>query len=103
MLEWRPTRLYELVPLHTTLDGYHDASNHMRVGEVLPGPTAVPWTLQLQPSAANKTLDPTEAHPIFWCAQFPKDLSVSLVSWENPTNQVTNSDLELAVTMIHHT
>ena len=69
MLDWRPTRLYELVPLHTTLDGYHDAPRYICGGEVLPGPTAVPWTLQLHLSAANKTLEPTEAHPIVWQAK----------------------------------
>ena len=38
----RPTRIYNLVPLRTTVDGYHDASGYMCGGVVLPGPTAIP-------------------------------------------------------------
>ena len=66
-------------------------------------PTPVPYTLQLQPNYENKKLGPTEAHSMFWWVQFPNDVPVSLVSSENPTNQVTNSELELAASMIHHT
>ena len=38
----RPTRMYDLVPLQSTVDGYHDASGCMCGGVVLPGPTAIP-------------------------------------------------------------
>ena len=38
-----PARMYELVPLQPTVDGYHDASGYMYGGVVLPGPTAIPW------------------------------------------------------------
>ena len=38
----RPTRMYELVPLRPTVDGYHNASGYMCGAAVLPGPTAVP-------------------------------------------------------------
>ena len=38
----RPTRMYELVPLLPTVDGYHGASGYMCGGVVLPGPTATP-------------------------------------------------------------
>ena len=43
-----PTRLFELVPLTPTLDGYHDSSGRMFGGVVLPGPSAVPRVLQWQ-------------------------------------------------------
>ena len=43
------------------------------------------------------------AHPIVWWALFSEDMSVSLVSWSNPTGMVTNSDIELAYRVIHHT
>ena len=38
----RPTRMYELVLLRPTMDGYHDASGYMSGGVVLPGLTAIP-------------------------------------------------------------
>ena len=41
-------------------------------------------------------------HHIFFRDQLPKDVSVSLVSWENPAVQVTNSDLEMSYSVIHH-
>ena len=41
----RPTRLFELVPITPTLDGYHDSSGRMCGGVVLPGPSAVPCDL----------------------------------------------------------
>ena len=72
-------------------------------GAVILGPTAVPHTLHPQPSAAKTTLDPTGAHPIVWRAQLPEDVSASLVYLEKPTNQVTNSDLELSGIVIHRT
>ena len=37
-MDSRPTRLFELVPLTLTLDGYHDSSGRMCGGVVLPGP-----------------------------------------------------------------
>ena len=72
-------------------------------GEVLLGPNIVPQTLQPQTSTEQPTTDPMRDHPIVWRAPFPEDVSESLVSWENPTGQVTNDDLELAVRVIHHT
>ena len=76
----RPTQMYELVPLHPTVDGYHDASGYMCGGVVLPGPTATPITLPPQPSAARPSPNPTGAHPIVWRMPFPKDIVESLVS-----------------------
>ena len=38
----RPTRMYELVPLRPTVDGYHNASGYMNGGVVLPGTTDIP-------------------------------------------------------------
>ena len=47
----RSTRIYELVPLRPTMDGYHNASGYMCVAVVLPGPTAISRILPPQPSA----------------------------------------------------
>ena len=70
----RPTRMYKLVPLRPTVDGYHDASGYMCGGVVLPGPTATPRTLPPHPSAAQPSPHPTNSHPIVWRMTFPKDI-----------------------------
>ena len=98
----RPTRLYELMPLHPTLDGYQDAYGYMCGGAVILGPTALTRTPQQQPSAAATSLDPKGAQSIKWRALFPADITTQLVSWGNPEDQVTNSDLELVGSVIHH-
>ena len=97
----RPTRLYELVPLSPTLDGYHDASGTMCGGVLLPGPGAIPRALPHQPATARPA-HPGSAHPIIWRATFPPDIVASLVSSANPSGSVTNSDLELAGGILQH-
>ena len=80
-LERRPTRLYELVSLLPTLDGYHDPAGYIRGEAVLLGPTEVLQNLKLHPSAAKATPDPMGAHPIIWRLQLSEAVSASLVSW----------------------
>ena len=58
------TRIYELVPLLPNVYGYRDASGCMCSGVVLPGPTAIPWILPPQPSAARPFPNPNGDHPI---------------------------------------
>ena len=70
-------------------------------GKVLPVPTAAPCTLQPQTCTEKPTPDSTGDHSIVWQALSPKDVSESLVSLENPTCQVTNSDLDLAGRVLH--
>ena len=41
----QPTRIYELVPIRPTMDGYHDASGYMCGDAVLRGPTFIPKVL----------------------------------------------------------
>ena len=95
--------MYDLVTLQPTLDVYHNASVYMCGGEVLPGPTTAPRISQPQPSAATKYLNPTGAHPIVLQANFTAYITDQLLSWGNPEFQVTNSDLELLVSVLHHT
>ena len=97
----RPTRMYELVPLLPTVDGYHDVSGYMCGGVVLPGPTATPRTLPPQRIGARPSPNPTGAHPIVWRMPFLKDIVESLVSWTNPQGTVNNSELELAGGVVH--
>ena len=54
----RPTRMYKLVPLRPTVDGYHDSSGYMCGGVVLPGPTATPRTFPPHPSAMRPSPTP---------------------------------------------
>ena len=61
-----PTRLYELVPLHSMMDGYHKTYVYMCGGAVLLGPTAVPRTPEPQPNAAATSPEPAGLHPILW-------------------------------------
>ena len=90
-VENRPTCMYELVLLRPTVDGYHDASGYMCGGMVLPGPTAIPWSLLPQPSSMPPSPKPNRAHPIVWCMPFPKDILDSLISCTNPQGTVNNS------------
>ena len=96
-----PTRIYELVPLRPTMDGYHNASGYMCGGVVLMGPMAIHRVLPPQPSATRPYPNPTGAHPVVWRAPFTKDVVDSLVSWKNPQGAVNNSELELAGGIIH--
>ena len=57
------------MPLQPTLDGYHDASGYMCGGSVLPGPTVVLRTPQMQPRSAATSPEPVGAHPIVWWEQ----------------------------------
>ena len=79
-----PTRLFELVPLTPTLNGYHDSSGRMCGGVVLPGPSAVPRFLHNQPSAALPSKYKLAAHPIVWRVPYPQDIVDRLVTYKNP-------------------
>jgi hypothetical protein len=41
-------------------------------------------------------------HLCFWWAPFSTSISQEVVSWSNPTGQLTNSNLELAGTIAHY-
>ena len=91
----RPTRLFELVPLTPTLDGYHNSSGRMCGGVVLPGPSDVPRVLQKQPSAALPSKEKLATHPIVWRIPYPQDVVNRLFTYKNPRGYINNSDLEL--------
>ena len=82
-LSSRPTYIAELVPDDPVAVGPHDAC-----GEGMGGV----WL----PATENNPLE-----PILWRARFPKEITSRLVSWDNPTGDVTNSDLELAGLVAH--
>jgi hypothetical protein len=88
----RPTRLAELVATPPAVHGTADASGKGMGGVAFP------------PSQEFTSPDSGGSNdaPILWRARFPADITSNLVSWSNPTGTITNSDLELAGTIIEH-
>ena len=76
----RPTRMAELVPSPPAVQGACDASG-LGMGGVLFLHT------------------PQGVTPILWRSPFPAPVVQALVSFDNPTGTITNSDLELAGTI----
>jgi hypothetical protein len=83
-LQDRPTRLQELVAQPPCLYGTTDASGQGMGGVLLP--------------PSNNS---TQA-PLVWRHRFPAAVQKNLVSATQPHGTVTNSDLELAATIIQH-
>jgi hypothetical protein len=111
-LATRPTRLYEIVPqTHPELLGAQDACGYGMGGVWFPA-SAQLQSRQPSPSAANEKrvatdissplASSTDKGPILWRARFEPDIVKDLVSFSNPSGQVTNSDLELAATIVQH-
>lgn len=88
-LESCPTRLAEVVPLRPVTDGHHDASGA--------GAGRVWW-----PSNQVDARDGWSAErPILWRLPWPQWVRDCLVSADNPSGSITNSDLELARGLLH--
>jgi hypothetical protein len=83
-LQDRPTRLQELVAQPPCLYGTTDACGHGMGGVILP--------------PNNQAARP----PLVWRLRFPATVQRNLVSATNTRGTVTNSDLELAATVIQH-
>ncbi|CAB9530384.1 hypothetical protein SEMRO_2856_G338750.1 [Seminavis robusta] len=79
----RPTELTELVPDHPVAVGPHDASGVGMGGVWLPATTH------------------SQLSPILWRARFDDTIQQSVVSFDNPTGTITNSDLELTGLLAH--
>jgi hypothetical protein len=85
----RPTRIAELIPLAPSAEGHHDASGKGAGGAWFPGNTLQPregWQADI---------------PVLWRLEWPDYITRLLVSSDNPTGTITNSDLELAGGLIH--
>ena len=85
----RPTRLAELIPLAPSAEGHHDASGNGAGGAWFPGEHLRPregWQADI---------------PVLWRLEWPEYITRRLVTAENPTGTITNSDLELAGGLIH--
>jgi hypothetical protein len=83
-LQDRPTRLQELVAQPPCLYGTTDASGQGMGGIILP------------PSRQSTV------PPLVWRSRFPTSVQHNLVSTTHPNGTVTNSDLELAATIVQH-
>lgn len=81
-LSSRPTRLCKLTKLPPTVNSACDASG-VGMGRVI--------------------FDLWRASRLrLWCSPFPHTLTSKLVSFTDPSGTVTNSDLELAATLVQH-
>ena len=85
----RPTRIAELVPLAPVAEGHHDASGTGAGGVWFPGPNVIPRQ-GFQPLL-----------PLLWRYEWPDYIKNRLVSSDNPTGTISNSDLELAGGLLH--
>jgi len=82
-LSKRPTRIAEVVPTKPTHVGACNAAV-VGMGGV--------WIPPLPTSTNQHCATP----PLVWREPFPEHLQRRLVTWENPTGTINNSDLELA-------
>lgn len=94
-LDSRPTRIQELIPLVPTVIGCHDAAGHGAGGVIFPTPTTVPRAARLTTPTGRKKVQ-SDAAPVVWRMPFPKDVTTRLSTFENPHGELTNTDLELA-------
>jgi hypothetical protein len=85
----RPTRIAEIVPLLPSALGYHDASGQGAGGVWFPS------------NDLNPRLGSSQSQPLVWRLQWPKDVTDSLVSVQNPHGSISISDLELAGGLLH--
>ena len=89
-LSSRPTHLAEVVPTPSTYFGAMDAAKQGMGGVWFPPLNQGPPLAIQQPRSARLQ------HPILWRARFPPKIQSQLVSVDNPSGSITNSDLELS-------
>ena len=88
-LEDRPMHIYELVPTEPSIVGATNAA-----GEGMGSVYFVPLPHS------------TDASPMYeavlWRLTFPTKITTCLLMQQNPHGSITNSDLELTATVVHH-
>lgn len=85
----RPTRIAELVPLASSAEGHHDASGAGAGGIWFPGQDLTPRT------------GFSARVPVVWRLRWPDYITARLITDDNPSGTITNSDLELAGGLLH--
>ena len=88
-LKSRPTCIVKIFPLFPSVEGHHDDSGKGSGGVSFPGDTIHPW------EGWHTDI------PVLWRVEWPEYIARLLVSSDNPTGTITNSDLELAGGLIH--
>lgn len=88
-LTTRPTRIAELVPLAPAAEGHHDASGVGAGGVWFPGDSLTPRG------------ESVATQPVVWRVPWPQHIRDKLVSSDNPSGTITNSDLKLAGGLSH--
>lgn len=86
----RPTRIAEIVPLLPSALGFHDASGAGAGGVWFPSHTI-----------GSRMKNKNTLHPLLWRYKWPQDIVDNLVTEDNPSGTITNSDLELAGGLLH--
>ena len=99
-IEDRPVRIQELVPMMPTVHGAHDAAGHGAGGIILPTPTTVARREPLRTQTCSRRRPFAQPGPIVWRMPFPRDITNDLTTWDNPQGRLTNTDLELAGSVI---
>ena len=84
----RPTRIAELVSLLLLAEGHHGASGKGAGGIWFPAPHLDHW-------------EGHEHKPVLWRLQWPQNVIDRLVTDDNPSGDISNSDLELAGGLLH--
>jgi hypothetical protein len=104
-LTTRPTRLYEIIPQDTPeIIGASDACGYGIGGVAFPH-SNTPTSRQFHSDGGSGTGIPDSPlegtlSPIVWRFALPTDVTAQLVTFDNPTGTITNSDLELLATII---
>ena len=88
----RPEQIAEVVPLNPSAIGYHNASGEGVGGVWFRGPALHPRHPENKEPALN---------PIVWRCEWPQHIQDALVTENNPFGTLTNSDLELAGSLLH--
>ena len=83
-----PTRISKLVPLLASAKGHHDASGAGARYVWFP-------TNHLNPRVGYQNA------PVLWRLNWPQHIIDELVTTENPTGTISNSDLELVRGLLH--
>ena len=90
----RPTHLAEVVPTPPSYHGTVDAAKEGMGGVWFPPGKPEPLEIQYPKDLQLNG-------PILWRARFPPEVQRLLVSQDNPSGSITNSDLELAGAVAH--
>ncbi len=104
-LDTRPTRIAEVVPTLPSVVGAHDASGLGAGGVLFSHPSATPRQVPVLTLSADGTPRHTVfsgSAPLVWRVPFLPPTRRRLITFENPTGSITNSDLELAGSVLHH-